>query len=419
MKATASSSSRPPRILRVLLSRSSLRKLFLAFFLWTILEAHIIYYRIIRTERETKSKAVLHNRPRVFIASLHWNNEKILRSDWSKGVVELVNTLGPENVFVSVYESGSWDDSKGALRELDQELEKTGVQKKIVLDEETHAELVAKTPAREGWITAPDGKKKPRRIPYLSKLRNLSLQPLLDLAENGTTFDHVLFLGDVIFSISDILTLLTTNSGHYAAACSLDFSKPPSFYDTFALRDSSGHEHATQTWPYFRSSRSRKALLSHSPAVPVSSCWNGIVAMPASSFLGISGLKFRGVSDTLATYHLEGSECCLIHADNPASKAKGVFLNPHVRVGYNKEAYTTVHPEDGASWLSLWQIWFGIWKNRVARWTTTSWFKEQRVISRISGWRRSGLPGETREEKGGFCLINEMQVVVYNGWAHL
>ncbi|KAK3987236.1 cryptococcal mannosyltransferase 1-domain-containing protein [Cladorrhinum sp. PSN332] len=416
MKAT---SSQPPRFLRALLSRSSLRKLFLAFFVWTLLEAHIIYYRIIRTERETKSKAVLHTRPRVFIASLHWNNEKILRSDWNKGVVELVNTFGPENVFVSVYEGGSWDDSKGALRELDQELEKIGVGKKIVLDGETHAELVAKPPAREGWIVTPNGKKSPRRIPYLSNLRNLSLQPLLDLAENGTTFDHVLFLGDVVFSVPDILALLTTNSGHYAAACSLDFSKPPSFYDTFALRDSSGHEHATQTWPYFRSSRSRKAVLSHSSAVPVSSCWNGIVAMPAPSFLGISGLKFRGVSDTLAASHLEGSECCLIHADNPASKAKGVFLNPHVRVGYNKEAYKAVHPEGGSSWLSLWQIWFGIWKNRVARWTTTSWFKEYRVRSRIAGWKNGGLPGEVREEKGDFCLINEMQVVVHNGWAHL
>ncbi|KAK4161067.1 glycosyltransferase [Cladorrhinum sp. PSN259] len=412
--------SRHPRFLRALLSRSSLRRLFLAFFLWTILEAHINYYRIIRTERETKAKAVLNSQPRVFIASLHWNNEKILRSDWNQGVVELVNTLGPENVFVSVYESGSWDNSKDALRELDQQLEKTGVGKKIVLNQETHAELIAQPPAKEGWITTPHGKRSLRRIPYLANLRNLSLQPLLELAENGTNFDYVLFLGDVVFRIPDILTLLTTNSGHYAAACSLDFSKPPSFYDTFALRDSAGHEHATQTWPYFRSSRSRKAMLSHSSAVPVSSCWNGIVAMPASSFLGVSSLKFRGVSDTLATYHLEGSECCLIHADNPASKTKGVFLNPHVRVGYNKDAYKAVHPQDGESWLSLWEIWFGIWKNRVARWTTTSWFKEYRVSSRVAGWRKqSSASRKKREEKGEFCLINEMQVVVHNGWAHL
>lgn len=193
--------ARRPRILRTLLSRSTLQKLALALLVWTVIEAHIIYYRIARAERESRAHGVLHSPARVYIASLHWNNEKILRSDWNKGVVELVTTLGPENVFVSVYESGSWDNSKGALRELDRELEKTGVAKKIILDKTTHADLVAGPPGEEGWIDTANGKKELRRIPYLSELRNLSLQPLLELAENGTTFDHVLFLGDVVFSV--------------------------------------------------------------------------------------------------------------------------------------------------------------------------------------------------------------------------
>ncbi|KAK4126496.1 glycosyltransferase family 69 protein [Parathielavia appendiculata] len=269
--------ARRPRIFRTLLSRSTLLKTVLLFFIWTIIEAHISYYHIERAERESKTRAVLTKPTRVFIASLHWNNEEVLRSDWNKGVVDLVKALGPENVFVSVYESGSWDDSKGALRELDRELEKTGVGKKIVLDEETHEDLIAKpTNEKEGWINVPAyGRRMPRRIPYLSRLRNLSLQPLRELAMNGTMFDHVLFLGDVVFTVPDILALLNTNDGHYAAACSLDFSKPPYFYDTFALRDIHGHEHASQTWPYFRASQSRRAMI-HARPVPVSSCWNGI-----------------------------------------------------------------------------------------------------------------------------------------------
>ncbi|KAL2022899.1 hypothetical protein VTK56DRAFT_4430 [Thermocarpiscus australiensis] len=404
-----------PRILRTLLSRSALQKIALLLIIWTIIEAHIAYYRIARAEREARSQAVLHQPTRVYIASLHWNNEKILRSDWNRGVLELAKTLGPENVFVSVYESGSWDNSKGALRELDRELEKTGVGKKIVLDETTHADLVEGPPGEEGWITIPSGEKALRRIPYLSRLRNLSLQPLLELAENGTTFDHVLFLGDVVFTVSDIIALLKTNNGHYAAACSLDFSKPPLFYDTFALRDAGGHEHASQTWPYFRSSSSRRAMLNGEP-VPVSSCWNGIVAMPASAFTGIQGLKFRGIADSLAAFHLEGSECCLVHADNPASRTKGVFLNPAVRVGYSRKAYDAVHPQEGSSWLSLSQIWLGLWKNRLARWFTTPWFKEHRVHRRVERWEHAA---EGREEKGEVCLINEMQVLVHNGWAHL
>jgi Cryptococcal mannosyltransferase 1. len=289
--------ARRPRIFGSFLSRSNLTKLSLAVLIWTLLEAHVIYYRIARADREARAHAVLHEPIRVFIASLHWNNEKILRNGWNKGVVDLVNTLGHDNVFVSVYESGSWDKSKDALRELDQELGRIGVGRKIVLEETTHADLIKGPPEKEGWIEVSEGAMALRRIPYLSKLRNISLQPLLELAANGTSFHYVLFLGDVFFTVGfcslskrvvisntlqveDIITLLKTNNGHYAAACSLDFSKPPLFYDTFALRDVHGHEHVTQTWPYFRASKSRSAIL-HGKPVPVSSCWNGIGRFPS------------------------------------------------------------------------------------------------------------------------------------------
>jgi len=138
------------------------------------------------------------------------------------------------------------------------------------------------------------------------------------------------------------------------------------------------------------------------------------VAMPTSAFTGTNGLSFRGVPDTLAESHLEGSECCLIHADNPSSRKKGVFLNPNVRVGYNRVAYETVHTP--GSWLSLPQIYFGLWKNRISRRVTTPWLKESGVIRRIRKWERKG---DGREEPGWFCLINEMQIIVYNGWKHL
>ncbi|AEO60904.1 glycosyltransferase family 69 protein [Thermothelomyces thermophilus ATCC 42464] len=417
--------------------RSALQKLLFVYLVWTIIEAHRCYYRISRAEREAIARTDLIEPTRVYIASLHWNNEDILRSEWNKAVLDLVKTFGANNVFVSVYESGSWDDTKGALRELDKELETMGVARKIILDQETHKDLITQPPADEGWITIPDGTRMPRRIPYLSKLRNLSLRPLLELAENGTTFDQVLFLGDVVFTVSDVLNLLKTNNGRYAAACSLDFSKPPNFYDTFALRDARGHQYATQTWPYFRASQSRKAMINAKP-VPVSSCWNGIVAMPASTFAGIRGLRFRGIPDDLATSHLEASECCLIHADNPASRSRGVFVNPAVRVGYDRKAYDAVHRNaprrrdddddddenghsdtgggGGGSWLSLSEVYFGLWKNRLARWLTTPWFEEQEVRRRIERWARAG---EGREEKGEFCVVDEMQIVVHNGWKHL
>jgi hypothetical protein len=48
---------------------------------------------------------------RVFVASIFWNNEAILRSSLSATLVALVETLGPKNVFISIHESGSWNGS--------------------------------------------------------------------------------------------------------------------------------------------------------------------------------------------------------------------------------------------------------------------------------------------------------------------
>lgn len=208
------------------------------------------------------------------------------------------------------------------------------------------------------------------------------------------------------------MRLLDTNGGNYAAACSLDFSLPPFFYDTFALRDSRGHEAIMQTWPYFRSYSSRNAIEHFRPA-PVASCWNGMVAMPTDPFVGQNPLRFRGISDDLGEYHLEGSECCLIHADNPQSVKKGVFMNPVVRVGYNETAFDRIHSTYAE--MTLRDIIKGVWKNRLLRWTTTVMFKEWTVHSRVKSWmkRTSG------NEPGDFCLINEMQILHEKGWRHV
>lgn len=134
--------------------------------------------------------------------------------------------------------------------------------------------------------------------------------------------------------------------------------------------------------------------------------------MDASPFYE-QNLTFRGIPDTLALRHLEGSECCLIHADNPLSPNKGVWLNPQVRVGYNGPAYDAVSQ---GNWLSMYEILAWSWKNRLMRWFTSVWFKEHVVRWRLSAWRKEYT---SNDEKGIDCLINEMQVLVYNGWAHV
>ena len=137
---------------------------------------------------------------RIFIASIHWNNEKILRSRWTQAVLELVEYFGPDNVYVSIHESGSWDDSKTILRELDRDLESLRVRRTITLEGSTHKDEIQK-PSTAGWIDTPRGKKELRRIPFLSKLRNKVLKPLNELALDDVKFDKILFLNDVAFEV--------------------------------------------------------------------------------------------------------------------------------------------------------------------------------------------------------------------------
>lgn len=139
-----------------------------------------------------------------------------------------------------------------------------------------------------------------------------------------------------------------------------------------------------------------------------------IVAMPTDPFTSNPPLRFRAVPDSLAEYHLEGSECCLIHADNPLSQTKGVYVNPTVRVGYNGLAYDAIHPL--RAWVSLQNVALALWENRVRRWIPTQIFKKLAVRRRVASWE-SGDTG--RFEPGEFCVINEMQVLAANGWAHV
>lgn len=416
--------------LRRLGRKKAIRLLLIVFVLFSIFDVTRIHHNLARERDYVPRKPAAGER--IYIAGMHFNNGAILRSHWNNAVLELTELFGAENVFVSVYESGSWDDSKEVLRDLDSQLESRGVPHRVDLSDVTHADEIARGDHGEnGWIeTERSEEKELRRIPYLARLRNKTLQDLFDLYKKGITFDKILFLNDVIFTTEDIVTLMDTNDGAYAAACSLDFSKPPLYYDTFALRDAEGSADIMQTWPYFKARGSRSPLVNNRDAVPVTSCWNGIgksltnetprhfanhwaVVMPADPFVSPTKLRFRGIPDSLAAKHLEGSECCLIHADNPLSKTLGVFVNPRVRVGYNLPAYEATHPP--SSWVSATDIFLGLWTNRVKRWLRVS-FVGWVVRRRVAEWEKEDMGNH---EPGVFCLINEMQVLVERGWAHV
>lgn len=217
-------------------------------------------------------------------------------------------------------------------------------------------------------------------------------------------------------------TLLATNDGNFDAACSMDYMFSNRYYDTFALRDIDGKEAEPATWPYFAAGASRQALIDLAP-VPVKACWNGMVAFKAAPFYATPALRFRGVPDSLAAWHLEASECCLIHADNhdtPATGA-GVWLNPNVRVAYKPEVYSVVNPENGVWPRAAEKVW-GVWSRRMLG--RMGAFRRRRegtvVAARVERWlEQANEAGETVRDSANFCLIDEMQVLESAGWRHV
>lgn len=104
-------------------------------------------------------------------------------------------------VYVSIYESGSVDGTKAAPSELRESLKAFKIDHKVKLDEETHITAIAKTLASpHGWLRTLYGKEM-RRIVYLADVHDQALKPLHNLNQAGVTFDKVLFLNDVVFSV--------------------------------------------------------------------------------------------------------------------------------------------------------------------------------------------------------------------------
>jgi hypothetical protein len=184
---------RIPRVLR----HRALERVLIVFVIVSIFEVA----QVLRCLASATNEPVAQRSERVYIASIHWNSERILRSHWNDAVIALADALGQENVFVAVYESGSWDDSKGALRELDTALAAHNIRRNITLSDTTHLDDISVPNRRSGWVDTPRGKKELRRIPYLSRLRNWTLEPLQELAQRGERFDKVLFLNDVVFTV--------------------------------------------------------------------------------------------------------------------------------------------------------------------------------------------------------------------------
>lgn len=226
-----------------------------------------------------------HNEKVFIAATLYDRQGQLVSGDWGLSVKKLIDILGTDNVFLSLYENDPDEDSKQALDDFRGSL---SCESSIVSE---HLDLTQLPRA-----TLPDGSQRLRRIAFLAEVRNRALLPLVDATSGAyhTRWDKLLYLNDVAFDPVDAANLLLntnvdklTGKTQYRAACAVDFINPFKFYDTFATRDLEGYSMGVPFFPWFTGAgagTSRSDVLSQTDAVRVTSCWGGMVAFEARWF---------------------------------------------------------------------------------------------------------------------------------------
>ena len=141
--------------------------------------------------------------------SIHRNSEYMLRLYWNSALLDLVKKLGTANVFVSIVESGSYEDTKGALTDLEMSLNDLEVDNRVSLGQTSEEQIdYLMTPpeseSKPGWIFTGRGDTgwELRRIPHLAETRNKAMEPLAELMSAGKKFDKILWINDVVFTVS-------------------------------------------------------------------------------------------------------------------------------------------------------------------------------------------------------------------------
>ncbi|KAF2813561.1 uncharacterized protein BDZ99DRAFT_507466 [Mytilinidion resinicola] len=337
------------------------------------------YHRQLASQIQESLKSSRGNKhgKNVFIAA-NIVNEDLIRGSRGENLLQLVGIVGPENVFVSIYENDAGDRTRDALMDL---RDKLPCNTSIVASDHMNLNSFP-------TVTIPaTGEARTKRLLYLAEVRNRAILPLqsgpsittwaashpIFNSAASTRFDRVLFLNDIFKPVDAVQLLFSTNEGKYDAAFAIDFVAGITLYDTFVIQDTEGFT-------------SRNDVLSQTDAVRVRSCWSGMAAFdttvfqpippptisPASqtsgqykqdpvsgdtkiSSLSLPGLTFHSITEPF----FEESECCLLSADleirraaiyntlfpssSPQSDARplstGVFIKPYIRVAYSSATW--------------------------------------------------------------------------------
>ncbi|KIO24406.1 glycosyltransferase family 69 protein [Tulasnella calospora MUT 4182] len=281
---------------------------------------------ILRLRRRNDLIAANH---KYFFAINLYNSFDVIPDIFST-LFRVASILGYHNVYVSIYENGSKDQTKALLRIFDALTRAVGMR------------VVIRTSMRTRGAFN-------HRIEYLAEVRNAALVPLHELRDNdGEIFDSVVFMNDILPCVDDLLELIWQSRRQNAGlTCAADYMfhdeiGAPVFYDNWVARDINGT--ALENAPFegvFHHSESSRRFQSHLP-IQVQSCWNGIAVLDPAPLYAQPHVKFR-----MAKLHegeCSASECSLIGNDYWNAGYGRIIMVPRVKLAYDKRVFDIIHP---------------------------------------------------------------------------
>ncbi|KAF9001180.1 glycosyltransferase family 69 protein [Cyathus striatus] len=238
--------------------------------------------------------------------------------------------LGYGNVFVSIYENGSSDQTKALLRIFDALCRSVGMRVMIRTSMRTRGAFN-------------------HRIEYLAEVRNSAFVPLHELRDaEGEYFDSIIFMNDILPCVDDLLELIYQSRLNNAGiTCAADYMyheeiAAPVFYDNWVARDINGT--ALENAPFeriFHHEESRERWVRHLP-VQVQSCWNGIAILDPAPFYTPPHVRFRMAKITEG--ECSASECSLICNDYWEAGYGRIMMVPRVKLAYDSKVFDIIHP---------------------------------------------------------------------------
>jgi alpha-1,3-mannosyltransferase len=230
--------------------------------------------------------------------------------------------VGYPNVFVSIYENGSTDQTKALLRIFDALTSSVGMR------------VVIRTSRRTRGAFN-------HRIEYLAEVRNAAFGPLHELRdEQGEYFDSIIFMNDILPCVDDLLELVWQSRRNNAGiTCAADYMYhdeigAPVFYDNWVARDINGT--ALENAPFesvFHHPDSSDLFQRHLP-IQVQSCWNGIAVLDPAPFYSPPHVRFRMARITEG--ECSASECSLICNDYWDAGYGRIMMVPRVKLAYDR-----------------------------------------------------------------------------------